>query len=230
MSEPYAKPDGVTLIGGGVVTGETLERALGFAPWLVAADGGADRAQALGHLPDLVVGDLDSLSDGMRATLGPARLHRVTAQDNTDFDKTLHAVAAPFTLAVGFSGGRLDHTLAAMNTLLRHPARRLIIDTGHDACILLPPVLDLPLPPGTRVSLFPFAPVACESQGLEWPVAGLPFDPLGQIGTSNRMIAAHLHLTCDRPGMVLLVPPSELGALLSALRAAPLWPADARAR
>ncbi|MCB1407726.1 MAG: thiamine diphosphokinase [Rhodobacteraceae bacterium] len=225
MSVVYAKSEGITLVGGGVLEAKTLDRALLAAPWLVAADGGADTALALGRCPDLTVGDLDSLSDTLRAVLGPARLHRVETQDDTDFDKALAAIAAPFVLAVGFSGGRLDHTLAAMNTLARNPGRCVILDTGRDLCCLLPPALALSLSAGTRVSLFPLGPVACTSAGLEWPVDGLAFTPLGRIGTSNRATGGEVRLTCDAPAMLLMVPPDALETLLSALSAAPPWPA-----
>lgn len=230
MSEVYAKSEGVTLVGGGVVSVKTLENALKHAPWLVAADGGADQAVALGHQPDVVIGDLDSLSDSLRTTLGATRLRHIATQDNTDFDKAINLIEAPFVLAVGFSGGRLDHTLAAMNTLLRNPARRLIIATGADVCVLLPPQLDLSLPVGTRVSLFPMGSVTCTSEGLHWPVAGLAFDPRGTIGTSNITTHATTRLTCTAPSMLLLLPETALDPLLNALRAVPLWPQTARAR
>lgn len=223
MSAVYAKPDGITVIGGGVITPQTLSRARHRAPWLVAADGGADAALALGHTPDLVVGDFDSLSARARAALAPDRLHRVETQDDTDFDKTLAAIEAPFVLAVGFSGARLDHTLAAMNTLVRNAHRRVILDTGFDLCVVLPSALTMPLARDSRVSLFPMGPVRCTSQGLEWPVAGLALTPLGRIGTSNRATGETLHLTCDAPAMLLMLPVSELDALLDALRAAPRW-------
>ena len=230
MSVVYAKPEGITLVGGGILTAETLNRALNAAPNLVAADGGADQVLALGHRPDLVIGDFDSVSDRARLELGPSRLHRVETQDDTDFDKALAAIAAPFVLAVGFSGARLDHTLAAMNTLLRHANRRVVVDTGHDLCVVLPPELVLELPALTRVSLFPMGPVRCQSTGLEWPTDPLGFSPLGRIGTSNRAIGGVVTLACDAPAMLLMVPETALAALLSGLLGAPLWPDNVRAQ
>lgn len=230
MSAVYAKSEGITLVGGGILTADMLNRALNVAPWLVAADGGADQILALGRRPDLVIGDFDSISSETRAILGAARLHRVETQDTTDFDKALDAIAAPFVMAVGFSGGRLDHSLAAMNTLLRNPDRRVIIDTGEDLCVVLPPELVLTLPPGTRVSLFPMGPVRCQSEGLAWPTDALAFSPQGRIGTSNRATGGRVGLTCDAPLMLLMVPETALAALLSALLAASVWQGDARAR
>ncbi|WP_323037874.1 thiamine diphosphokinase [Pararhodobacter sp.] len=230
MSVVYAKTEGVTLVGGGHVSADMLNRALNMAPWLVAADGGADKILALGQQPDLAIGDFDSISPETRAILGAARLHQVAAQHNTDFDKALDAIEAPFVLALGFSGGRLDHTLAAMNTLLCNPNRRVIVETGADLCVVLPPELVLTLPPGTRVSLFPMGATRCRSEGLEWPTDALAFSPFGRIGTSNQAVGGQVTLRPETPRMLLLVPPTALDALLKALRDAPLWQDDARAR
>ena len=150
-----ASPKGVTLIGGGAVTAEDLSLALSLAPVLVAADGGADAAIALGHLPDRAIGDFDSISESARAALGPSRLRHVAEQDSTDFAKALGRIAAPFVLAVGFSGRRLDHTLAALNVMIRHPDPPCIMLAAEDIVFRAPSRLALPLAARTRVSLFP---------------------------------------------------------------------------
>ncbi|MFO0514127.1 MAG: thiamine pyrophosphokinase, partial [Rhodobacterales bacterium] len=109
-------PDGVTLVGGGPVQGRMLGIALRRAPVLVAADGGADRALAAGHLPVAVIGDFDSLSSLGRNRIPADRQHMIAEQETTDFDKALRSIAAPFVLALGFAGARIDHGLAVFNT------------------------------------------------------------------------------------------------------------------
>ena len=171
-------PSSSHTMGPMVAAGRFLDRlrALALAPRLVAADGGADSALALGQTPDLAVGDFDSISDAARRVLGPARLHHDPDQETTDFDKALAVEAADLVLAVGFTGARLDHTLAAMSTLARHPQRRVVIDSGTDLCLLCPPRLTLDLPAGSRVSLFPLAPLhyleIVTSVALGWLVFG----------------------------------------------------------
>ncbi|NCU21110.1 thiamine pyrophosphokinase, partial [Candidatus Falkowbacteria bacterium] len=83
---------GVTLIGGARVGASDLAQALALAPCLVAADGGADRALALGHMPEAVIGDFDSISPAARAAIAPERLHPIAEQDSTDFGKCLRHV------------------------------------------------------------------------------------------------------------------------------------------
>jgi thiamine pyrophosphokinase len=110
--------------------------ALRRAPVLVAADGGADRALAAGHVPVAVIGDFDSLSAEARRRIPPDRQHRIAEQETTDFDKALRSIAAPFVLALGFAGARIDHSLAVFNTLLRHPGRVCIVLGAEDAVFL----------------------------------------------------------------------------------------------
>lgn len=216
----------VTLLGAAVLPPGALERALDEAPRLIAVDGGADTALAAGHLPDLVIGDLDSISPAARARLAD-RLLAVPAQDDTDFDKALDRVAAPLVLGLGFVGGRLDHTLAAMSTLVRRPDRRVVLIAEGQLCFLTPPELRLPLPPGSLVSLFPMTPLACRSAGLHWATDGLRLEPGGMIGTSNRVAdpvpSGGVWLAPEGPGLLCLLPLAALGALRDGLSAAPHW-------
>ena len=207
---------GVTLVGGGPLTRADLRRALAVAPRLVAADGGADRLLRLGHSPEAVIGDLDSISDAARATLAD-RLHLVAEQETTDFDKALRHIAAPFVLGLGFSGARLDHGLAVLNALVRHPDRRCLLLGQGDVSFLAPRELDLALAVGARLSLFPLAPVTGSSLGLRWPIDGLDFAPDGLIGTSNEVTDRRVRLTFDRQAMLVILPAASLRAVLRAL-------------
>lgn len=187
---------GVTLVGGGPVTAPMLAAARRLAPRLVAADGGWDRAMALGHRPEAVVGDLDSISPAGRA----GAIHDPD-QDTTDFQKALARIAAPFVIGVGFLGGRMDHALAALSAL---PERVILL--GEDDLAFRPPAdLRLDLAAGTRVSLFPLGPAKGESTGLEWPLTGLRFAPDARLGTSNRATGL-VHLRLSGPWIVLLPP------------------------
>lgn len=207
---------GVTLVGGAPVTQAQMALALAHAPRLVAADGGADRVLRLGHLPEAVVGDLDSISAPARARLAD-RLHHIEEQETTDFDKALRSVAAPFVLGLGFSGARIDHGLSVLNALARHPHRRCLILSGHDLAFLAPPELRLTLPVRSRLSLFPLGPVQGISEGLRWPIKGLRFAPDARIGTSNEVATPEVRLTFDAPRMLVILPRSRLAAVLRGL-------------
>lgn len=213
MTAIAAYDTGVTLVGGGALDPADLRHALGLAPNLVAADGGADRLLAEDLLPDVVIGDMDSLSAEGRARLG-ARVHRIAEQDSTDFGKCLHHVAAPFFLGLGFTGLRADHTLAALSEIARR-GRPVILIAEDEVIFRAPPRLALDLPIGERLSIFPFGRVSGTSEGLRWPIDGLVMEPAGRIGTSNE-VTGPVRLRISGPGLLLL-PKRHLLRVLDAL-------------
>ena len=206
---------GVTLAGGGRFSAALLTQARSFAPRLVAADSGADRLLALGAEPEAVIGDFDSISATARARLA-GRLHMISEQATTDFDKALRSIDAPFVLGLGFAGQRLDHGLAVLNALVRHPDKRCLILSGSDVTFLAPLSLDLTLAKGTRVSLFPMGAVQGESQGLRWPLHDLHFAPDAMIGTSNE-VSGPVRLRFSAAKMLVILPRSAVGAALDGL-------------
>lgn len=226
MNPPIVDTDhGVTLVGGGPVAARDLRLALARAPVAVAADGGAARLLAAGQLPQAVIGDFDSLPAALRATIPPDRLYPLPDQATTDFDKALRSVTAPFVLALGFAGARMDHGLAVLNALVRHAARPCLVLGPRDLAFAAPPRLALDMAPGDVLSLFPLARVTGRSSGLEWPIDGLDFAPDGFIGTSNRVTERRVRLDFDAPGMIVILPRRRLDAAIRALRAAPPgWP------
>lgn len=208
--------EGVTLIAGGPVRAADLRAARARAPVLVAADGGADRALALGAEPVAVVGDFDSIGTAARARLA-GRLHPVPEQETTDFDKALAAIAARFVLALGVLGGRVDHELAALSTLVRHRGSPCLALGREDVVFAAPPALRLEMRAGDRLSLFPMAAVEGTSAGLEWPIDGIAFAPGGRIGTSNRVLGGRVELRFGRPGMLVILPRARLGVAMAGL-------------
>lgn len=214
----------VLLIGGGTVNNALLSRLLAQCDQLVAADGGADTALAMGATPDHIIGDLDSLSADARRALPPARIHAVAEQDSTDFEKCLTRLRAPLIHCLGFTGRRLDHTLSVLTTLTRLRACHCLLWDSEDIIALAPPQLSLTLGTGCRVSLFPMARVTGTSRGLHWPIDGLVFDPAGQVGTSNRADTDRVDLRFHAPGMLILLPVEKAEAMKTALLSAPGWP------
>lgn len=214
----------VTLLGAGRVDLAVLEEALGIAPTLVCADGGADHALGVGLRPEAVIGDLDSLSDEARTILPTHTLHHIGEQDSTDFDKALRSVAAPLVLGVGFDGTRVDHHLAALNVLVRREDQRCILLNEDQLIMVAPPLLEVALPLGSLVSLFPMTAVTGRSEGLRWPIDGLQFAPDSMIGTSNE-VSGPVRLEMDQSGMLLILPRAALGSVITALgQQSAQWP------
>ncbi|WP_246043878.1 thiamine diphosphokinase [Ruegeria sediminis] len=218
----------ITLVGGGQIGPDDLNLTLNGVSCLVAADGGARAVLASGRLPDVVIGDFDSLQPGDLQRIPEDRLFPIREQDTTDFDKALRNVEAPLVLGVGFSGARVDHQLAVFNSLVRRQEQPCLVLGEREVIFHAPPWIRLPVTPGSVVSLFPMRRVTGRSQGLEWPIDGLVLEPDGRIGTSNRSLG-EVVLEMEGPGLLVMVPREALEVVTQAFLSgqAGRWPARA---
>jgi len=83
---------------------------------VVAADAGADRLLKYNIIPDIVIGDLDSISNKTSTKLEEWIVANKNIQ-KTDLEKAVDYAfekGATKIQIVGWSGGRIDHTLAAL--------------------------------------------------------------------------------------------------------------------
>lgn len=214
----------ITIVGGAHFSQGLLLESLGRAPVVYAADGGANLCMQYGCQPKQVIGDLDSLSPSLRSEFDPSRVIHVAEQDTTDFEKLLIRVDAPFMLAIGFMGGRIDHQMAVQTVLTAYAHRKIICVGDEDVMFVSPHEIDLQLDAGTRVSLYPMAPVQVRSTGLYWSTDGLSFAPDGQIGTSNQATGP-VTLQPSAPRMLIVLPKNCLDIAIDAVQAAPYWDA-----
>ena len=165
---------------------------------VVAADGGALHAAAVGLTVDRVVGDFDSLPLPARDDLarrGAALLQSPTGKDETDLELALLdalQAGAKHAVVLAAAGGRLDMTLANVG-LLMHPALRGIaiqLWIGRDtAYLLLPPGGNILGDVGDRVSLIPLGGEATgiTTHGLAFPLAAETLAVGPARGVSNRV-------------------------------------------
>jgi thiamine pyrophosphokinase len=173
---------------------------LAAATAVIAADGGTKHLWRLGHLPDVVVGDMDSLPKQARQWLAAAKVPLIVApvnKDETDLELALlHAVThfkEDILIFAGF-GGRLDQTLANI-LLLAHPslvACSIELLTPYERAWLVTTETEIRGEAGDTVSLIPLGGevLVRQTTGLQWPLKDeiLTFGPAR--GVSNTMTAA----------------------------------------
>ena len=97
--------------------------------FVIAADAGADRLLKYNIIPDQVIGDLDSISDKASTKLEEWIVSNKNIQ-KTDLEKAVDFAfekGATKVTIIGWSGGRIDHTLAALG-LAFNPKIKLIDD------------------------------------------------------------------------------------------------------
>lgn len=197
------------LICNGEKPGVWLKKYARQADFILAADGGADRALAAGVRPDAVIGDLDSVSPRTRHALQDTPFIHVKRQDNTDLEKALDWLRTQkfdSCMIAGAVGGRLDFTLG--NVLAVRPyLERLNIEFIGEKWTLRPLIKShrFSAKKGTRCSFIVLAP--CRSvtlTGVQYRVQNENWDA-HHIGRtlSNKITAAKSEISFDS-GYVLL--------------------------
>lgn len=164
------------LIGNGeAVRADVLHRLAQTADFVLAADGGADKALAAGLTPDAVIGDLDSISPQAKQLLGADKILFINNQNNTDLEKALDFLLSQGYTACticGFSGGRLDFTLGNFLSVYPYVGKMKICFAGEGWTVYpLARTRAFACQPGARVSLIPLK--TCTGvtlKGLKYPL------------------------------------------------------------
>jgi thiamine pyrophosphokinase len=220
-----------------VADGDAPDRAALDAAWpgwsdgitlVVAADGGAAGAVAMGMRPDLVVGDADSVDPALVARLGAEGAVVETSpaeKDETDTELALLAAlrrgATELVLVGALGGPRLDHALANV-WLLAHPGlagrRATILEPTIRLLVLRAPAGDggpvtarLDGPVGSVVSLIPMADVAgVTTTGLRYPLEDEPLPAGPARGISNVRTDPSAAVSVRRGLLLILEAPATL--------------------
>jgi thiamine pyrophosphokinase len=180
---------------------------------VIAADRGADNAIALGLTVDLLVGDLDSVSQETLAACNTVAQHPVD-KDATDLELALAAAVdtgAGAVTVVTSAGGRFDHALA--NLLVAASDRwsalkvDLVVDGARVHVVRDKVVLEGPV--GGPVSLLAVGgPVSgVSTTGLRWPLRGAPLEAGFGLGVSNEFAQPEASVTVGT-GVVFVILPS----------------------
>ena len=107
------------IIGAGELFGDVK---LDTGDYLIAADGGLDHIKRLGLTPDVIIGDLDSVSDAVQLPKGVEVIRHPVEKDETDsylaYRLGYERGFREFHI-YGGTGGREDHTFANYCLLLK---------------------------------------------------------------------------------------------------------------
>jgi thiamine pyrophosphokinase len=156
----------VVFVNGVVADHNALKQWVKPDDYLVCADGGVYHCLAIGRRPDVVVGDMDSVTAETLQELSDAgvELERYPrSKDQTDLELALERAlrdGADSILLLGALGGRLDQTLANVLILTQRewPVPVAVAEGDQLASILRGgETLTLTGSPGSVVSLIPLS-------------------------------------------------------------------------
>lgn len=178
--------------------------------YILCADSGLHLAERLSLAPDLVLGDFDSLG-GV-----PENLPHITVPVEKDDTDTL--LAARTALEKGFRdiriygafGGRLDHTLANLQTLEflhRAGADAVLVGAGNLAFLMQGgETRRIPRREGWTLSLFAWSEQCTDvsAAGVYYPLEHGTLTRSFPLGVSNHVTAEEAAITCGS-GVLLVI-------------------------
>jgi thiamine pyrophosphokinase len=217
----------VVIIGGPPPDARVLVRLPAGAE-VIAADSGLDHARRLDLAVDLVVGDLDSVSDDALAWAAERHVpveRFPTDKDATDTELAIEAAvdrgARHVVVVTGAGAGaargerRLDHLLSVVLLLGQPRWSNVTIEAwvgeAHVLRLAGPGRLVVPAERGETVSLLPIGGAAhgITTEGLRYALSGETLDAASSRGVSNVVDRPQPSITVER-GTLLVIRPEAL--------------------
>lgn len=167
------------------------------------------------RLPDVVIGDMDSLPASLQSAYQDIIVHE-TEQDHNDQTKAVRYILGHYPDVreihiLGSTGLRADHTIGNLSLLMEYPRMFGTADVAIDAvsdygtAFALTDSAELHVGAGRRFSLFsPDNGLRIRSEGLQWPTDGVVFDNWWK-ATLNRTTADIVRLTFSHPSRALVI-------------------------
>lgn len=193
----------------------TLKRWVREDDDLIAADGGAHHAVAMGLLPRVVVGDLDSIEPALAeqlASQGVELERHPPAKNKTDLELALERAirdGAKEILLLGALGGRLDQSLANVLLMAQQdwPATIHLVDATEIATVIHGgESMTLEAAPGSTMSLLPLSAVVTgiTYTGMLYPLDNATIALGSTRGVSNEVVShpATIHI---KTGIALVI-------------------------
>lgn len=198
----------VILAGGDPVSKETFEEYGPKDAYIIAADSGLMLAESLGLKPDLIIGDFDSAP---KPENGNVRVYPVE-KDDTDL---MLAVKAGLDqdcdefFIFGATGGRLDHTFAAIQSLaflIQNEAWGTIISDDTHIDLLLPGQYEAPYMQGFSLSLFSWeeAVLDLEISGTKYNGKDLLLNNAFPLGVSNEVVKGFAKISFSHGALLVI--------------------------
>lgn len=201
----------ILIVAAGVARPEEVREAAKEADFVIAADGGLALAHAAGVHVDLLVGDLDSLS---QAPQDVRTVRFPQEKDATDLELALDyasSLSPQRITVVGAFGARLDHTLANANLLEKYDLPIVLFHEGFRLYLVVERV-EIAASPGDLVSLVPLTSEVrgIYTQGLRYALQDGVLLRASTRGVSNEVVGLPCAVEVRQGKLLLIHRPKEV--------------------
>jgi thiamine pyrophosphokinase len=206
-------------LNGSSESSDLLRRVAGRADLIVAADGGARYALEAGVVPDLVVGDMDSLGEDLALEIerrGASLERHPARKDKMDGQLAVLAARERGATEAGLlcaGGGRLGALFAVPHILLvaeRIGLRSTVVADRVRIFVVEAGYRTVEGEPQDSISIFPLSGPAAgiTLKGMEYPLNNASLDPGDTLGFHNELIGREATVSVVK-GALLVVHETE---------------------
>ena len=215
----------VIFANGFITRPTTISAQLEEDDLIIAADGGAHHCQELSIIPDILIGDMDSVQPQLITylkSLGTQLIVYPRDKDQIDLELALNYAVeqgAREVLLFGLLGGRLDLSLANLMLLAKDELQNmsLVVSDGPDTAYIMHDHDSISLHgnPGDIVSLIPLTDhvTGVSTRGLRWPLQNANLALGNTISVSNEILenSAHIKIGTGKLLLVHRIIPAKAG-------------------
>lgn len=203
----------IVIASGAIKEYDYFIRLIRLADKVVAADGGAGHLRKMNIVPDIVIGDLDSMDKETHMFLTQNKIPLITHpvdKNATDTDLAVQWAmennASSITL-LGVTGTRIDHTLAnifLLEKITRAGIDCKIVDDNNEIYLLIDKI-ELSGEPGEFLSLIPLTRSieGVTITGVDFPLKNHRIPMGSSLGISNRFTGETAHISIKN-GMAIV--------------------------
>ncbi|MCE3036732.1 thiamine diphosphokinase [Helicobacter sp. faydin-H20] len=201
------KKQALILANGQFPRNPTLIQAIKNATFLVACDGAIKHLDRLKIIPNIIIGDLDSISKKFQKKYANKIIH-IKEQESNDLSKAFfYCIKQNFThiTILGATGKREDHTLANISLLLQYyDYANVEIKSDYGYFKVYETPCKVPSHKGQQISLFCLETHRkITSTNLKYPLKNLAL-PLWANGTLNEALDSHFSLISDKKTKIII--------------------------
>jgi thiamine pyrophosphokinase len=176
---------------------------------IIAVDGGCNHCAKMGILPDLIIGDFDSIDPKVLNDYQSVPTRRFSPEKNeTDLELAIQSTYTPEIKKITVFGAleqRTDHTLANLHLIRRYP-NKVFFETETEIVFSFDSAIEIPCVPGQTISFMQLGdPTAgIRSKGLKWELNDATFSKYF-FSLSNICLNHSVHLSIAQGDLLCIL-------------------------
>ncbi len=202
----------IVICNGEMPSRKILSELLKEKPFIVCADGGANKARTFGIIPHCIIGDLDSITEETRRAAKRQKIQTIYNPDqySTDLEKAFDFVLKKKiqkAVVIGATGRRPDHTMSNFSILKKyHDGLDVLLKDSYCDIRIVSRKILFEAQKGQIISLSPLGKCSgITTRGLKYSLHNESLELGVREGESNVAVSSPVEISVKKGALLLFV-------------------------